>query len=32
MLDKFVFKSIENIKESINIDLIKARPEAEYFL
>ena len=30
-VDKFVFKSIENIKESINIDLIKARPEAELF-
>ena len=28
-IEKFVFKSIENIKESINIDLIKARPEAE---
>ncbi len=27
-LDKFVFKSIENIKEAINYDLIKARPEA----
>ena len=30
-VDKFVFKSIENIKESINMDLIKARPEAELF-
>ena len=30
-VDKFVFKSIENIKESINTDLIKARPEAELF-
>ena len=30
-VDKFVFKSIHNIKESINIDLIKARPEAELF-
>ena len=30
-VDKFVFKSIHNIKESINIDLIKARPEAEIF-
>ena len=30
-VDKFVFKSIDNIKESINIDLIKARPEAELF-
>ena len=30
-LEKFVFKSIENIKESINIDLIKARPEAKVF-
>ena len=27
----FVFKSIENIKESINIDLIKARPDAKLF-
>ena len=30
-VEKFVFKSIENIKESINIDLIKARPEAKVF-
>ena len=30
-VDKFVLKSIDNIKESINIDLIKARPEAELF-
>ena len=30
-VDKFVFKSIENIKESINMDLIKARPEAKLF-
>ena len=30
-VEKFVFKSIENIKESINIDLIKARPEAKLF-
>ena len=30
-VDKFVFKSIDNIKESIKIDLIKARPEAELF-
>ena len=30
-VEKFVFKSIENIKESINIDLIKARPEAQLF-
>ena len=28
-VDKFVLKSIDNVKESINIDLIKARPEAE---
>ena len=28
-VEKFVFKSIENIKESINIDLVKARPEAK---
>ena len=31
IVDKFVFKSIDNIKESIKIDLIKARPEAELF-
>ena len=30
-VDKFVLKSIDNVKESINIDLIKARPEAELF-
>ena len=30
-VEKFVFKSIENIKDSINIDLIKARPEAKIF-
>ena len=30
-VEKFVFKSIENIKESINIDLVKARPEAKLF-
>ena len=30
-VEKFVFKSIENIKESINIDIIKARPEAKLF-
>ena len=30
-VEKFVFKSIENIKNSINIDLIKARPEAKLF-
>ena len=30
-VDRFVFKSMHNIKESINIDLIKARPEAEIF-
>ena len=30
-IDKFVFKSIENIKESLNYDLLKARPEAEVF-
>ena len=30
-VEKFVFKSIENIKDSINIDLIKARPEAKLF-
>ncbi len=28
-IEKFVFKSIENIKESINIDLLKARHEAQ---
>ena len=28
-VDKFVFKSVENIKESLNFDLIKARPEAQ---
>ena len=30
-VDKFVLKSIDNVKESINIDLIKARPEAKLF-
>ena len=30
-IDKFVFKSIENIKESISYDLLKARPEAKIF-
>ena len=30
-IEKFVFKSIENIKESISIDLSKARPEAKLF-
>lgn len=30
-IDKFVFKSVENIKESLNYDLQKARPEAEIF-
>ena len=30
-IDKFIFKSIENIKESLNYDLLKARPEAEVF-
>ena len=30
-VDKFVFKSIENIKESLNYELQKARPEAEIF-
>ena len=30
-VDKFVLKSIDNVKESINMDLIKARPEAELF-
>ncbi|MAH89496.1 MAG: inositol monophosphatase [Pelagibacterales bacterium] len=28
-VDKFVFKSIENMRESLNYDLQKARPEAE---
>ncbi len=28
-VEKFVFKSIQNIQESLKIDLIKARPEAE---
>jgi len=30
-IDKFVFKSIENIKESLNYELHKARPESEIF-
>ena len=30
-VDKFVFKSIENIKESLNYELHKARPESEIF-
>ena len=30
-IDKFVFKSIENIKESLGYDLQKARSEAEIF-
>ena len=30
-VDKFVLNSIHNIKESINIDLVKARPEADLF-
>ena len=30
-LEKFVFKSIQNVKESLKIDLIKARSEAEIF-
>ena len=28
-LEKFVYKSIENIKETINVDLIKARPDSK---
>ena len=30
-LEKFVFNSIENIKESLKVDLVKARSEAEIF-
>ena len=30
-LEKFVFKSIENIKESLKFDIVKARSEAELF-
>ena len=30
-VEKFVFKSIENIKESLQYDLNKARPEAELY-
>ena len=30
-VEKFVFKSIENIKESVNVDLLKARSEAQVF-
>ena len=30
-VEKFVFKSVQNIKESLKTDLIKARPEAELF-
>ena len=30
-VEKFVFKSIENIKESLKFDLTKARPEAELY-
>ena len=30
-VEKFVFKSIENIKETLKFDLTKARPEAELY-
>ena len=30
-VEKFVFKSIENIKESLKFDLLKARSDAELF-